>query len=395
MNGAGQGFCGANGVVSSWRALALGAMAAWLSIACTQPSAGSQPGLHGQNAQAEPVIAMGPSIAMTDPRIGVMGRVFANEGELEFGYPGVTVRVCFTGSALALVGSSNNGRSRIAVVVNGVRVSDVTLPQSATEIAVWRRNGAEEQASTCVELVHQTETWIGIVKLSAVRVAGELVQSEPFPERKLLFIGDSVTCGEAVARKPTCSKDPTFWDALDSYGVLAAKQLGAQVELVCYGGRGVVRDWQGRADTLNGPQFFPLVIPDERHLQANLAAYQPHAIVVSLGTNDFNLSLGAFPARLPFVRTYAEFLRTLLSVYPGAAILLTEGAIVADDADSRAKSVLREYLQAVVSEVNATSVAYMPSTHYPGDTCDSHPTDRQHAAMAAEVATTIASKLGW
>jgi hypothetical protein len=33
-----------------------------------------------------------------------------------------------------------------------------------------------------------------------------------------------------------------------SYGMLMAKQLNAQVQLVCYGGRGLVRTWDGKTN---------------------------------------------------------------------------------------------------------------------------------------------------
>ncbi len=66
-----------------------------------------------------------------------------------------------------------------------------------------------------------------------------------------------------------------------------------------------------------------------------------------------------------------------------------------DDADSRAKSVLREYVQAVVSQLASASVVYLPAKHQPGDTCDSHPTGAQHVEMATEVSAAVATKLGW
>jgi lysophospholipase L1-like esterase len=361
-------------------------------------SSGANKGQPATASGAEQPIVLGAPIAVTDPRVGVMGRTVSVASGLEMGYPGVTIRTCFTGAALSIVGSSNNGRSRFAVVVNGSRVGEFSLPQQVGEIPVWRApmgSQGSAQGHTCVDLVHQTETWIGIATLTHVRVAGELVQSDPFAQRKLLFVGDSVTCGEAVSRQPTCSKDPTWWNAHDSYGALAARKLGAQYQLVCYGGRGVVRDWQGRSDTLNAPQFFALAIPDERQLPAALASYIPDAVVVSLGTNDFNLALGAFPAKDHFVKTYVNFIRALVTNYPSTTVFLTEGAIVADDSDSNAKSVLREYVKAVASEVSAANVEYLPSKHQPGDTCDSHPTDAQHVEMAADVSEAISTKLGW
>jgi hypothetical protein len=42
-----------------------------------------------------------------------------------------------------------------------------------------------------------------------------------------------------------------------------ARALDAQVHLVSYGGRGLLRDWQGKTDVLNAPQFFQLTIAEE------------------------------------------------------------------------------------------------------------------------------------
>lgn len=365
------------------------------AAACTAGGgAGKDP--KTSEAATEQVLVLGPAIDVTDPRVGVMGRVVRGPSGLEVGYPGVTVRTCFTGPTLSVVGSSNNGRSRFAVVHDGAVVGEFTLPQSSQELSVWRAPAARDSTQvTCVDLVHQTETWIGIAGLASLRVAGDLVASTPFAERKLLFIGDSVTCGEAVSRKPTCSKDESWWNAHESYGALAARKLDAQHQLVCYGGRGVVRDWQGRTDTLNAPQFFTLAIPDERQLPAALTDYVPNAVVVSLGTNDFNLALGAFPNRERFVSAYVGLVRAIKAAYPQSSVFLTEGAMVVNDQDSRAKAVLREYVQAVVSALSDPSVVYLAATHHAGDVCDSHPTAVQHVEMAADVADAIAKHLNW
>src|SRR5690606_39734712 len=63
----------------------------------------------------------------------------------------------------------------------------------------------------------------------------------------------------------------------------------------------------------------------ERRLPFTLESYVPDGIVVSLGTNDFNPALGAFPSRAEFVAKYVTFVRTLTATYPSARIWLTEG----------------------------------------------------------------------
>lgn len=355
-----------------------------------------------------PVVLTSVVVAAGGPDVGVMGRAVSDGTRLEFGYPGVTSRVCFRGNRLWLTGASNQGRSHLAVIYDGRQVGELVVPKRESELLVWEAPAHAALGEHCVDVVHLTETWIGVVTLTGFRVEGEVLPPAPFPTRRLLFIGDSVTCGEAVRRKPECSKDETWWDAYEAYGPVVARTLNAQFQLVCFGGKGVMRDWQGKTDVLNAPQFFPLAIPDERQLTYALESYVPDGVVVSLGTNDFNPALGAFPARREFVGTYTTFVRTLLATYPNAQIWLTEGAIVSDEnrdavpkgaqvggPGSGQKTTLRAYLTEIVSGLASRRVHQLPAEHYPADTCDAHPLASEHEHMAKDVAGAIRPSLGW
>lgn len=386
-------------------------LASLTALGCT-PVSTSPTGVTPGDVVGSPASAVNLAsvvISAADARVGVMGRAVSSEsGSLEFGYPGVTTRVCFRGARLWLGGSSNQGRSHLAVVHRGTAVGELVLPKLDAEVLVWEAPGGAV-ADYCVDLVHLTETWIGVVTLRSFRIEGEVLPAAPFPARRLLFIGDSVTCGEAVRRKPECSKDETWWDAHDSYGALTARALDAQFQLVCFGGKGVVRDWQGKRDVLNAPEFFPLAIPDERQLPYALSSYTPDGIVVSLGTNDFNVALGAFPARREFVSKYVTFVQRVHATYPAAQIWLTDGAIVSDDtveaplkgsapADkpgAKQKATLRSYLEEVVSLAQLPNLRFLPAQHYPADTCDAHPLATEHQNMANDVVSGIREHLSW
>src|SRR5690606_10388509 len=137
--------------------------------------------------------------------------------------------------------------------IDGQTVKDLVLPQAESELQLWSasnglapdEHGMSEHAlpKHCAEIIHLTETWLGVVTLAGIRTDGELESPPTLPERRLLFIGDSVTCGEAVVRRPGCQKNETWWDPTQSYGALTATALNAQYQLVCFGGKGVVRDW--------------------------------------------------------------------------------------------------------------------------------------------------------
>lgn len=396
----------------SWRRSLVASWMTWALQGCypkpgsSPESVLSQPGANGATSWGS---LSQTRLAATDPRVGVMGRVVVGaDSRLEFGFPGVTARVCFVGVRLWVTGASNQGRSHLAAVHEGVAVREVVLPKTQGELLLWEAPAGSPVGEQCVDVVHLTETWIGQVALSSFRIEGDALPAKPFPQRKLLFIGDSVTCGEAVRRKPECSKDETWWDANESYGALAARSLDAQFQLVCFGGKGVFRDWQGKTDVLNAPEFFPLAIPDERKLPYAFGSYVPDGVVISLGTNDFNPALGAFPNRSSFVERYLGLVSRVREAYPNAQLWLTEGAIVSDEnlevvtkgtsknpAPAGQKATLRAYIEQVVALAKSSQVHYLPAVHYAADTCDAHPTHAEHEQMAKDVVGEIRSSLGW
>jgi lysophospholipase L1-like esterase len=335
----------------------------------------------------------------SDERIGVMGRTErTREGGHRFGYPGVTLRLALEGPSVSMRARSTSGDSRLSISVDGAAPHTLRLTQGEADWLLADGLGSGEHQ---IEIAHRTETWQGVVSVLGFTLprGARLLSARPFPERRLLVIGDSVTSGEGVDRPEECQTDkPASANALGAYGMLLARALDAQVHLVSYGGRGLIRDWQGKRDTLNAPQFFDLTIAEESpRVLWNHATYRPDAVLISLGTNDFNLGLGALPEKEEYVGAYDRFLGSVRAVYPAAHVFLTEGAMVNDQADPARpqKTVLREYLREVVTRLGDPKVSVIPSEHYPGDRCDSHPTAAQHQAMARDLEALVRSRLSW
>ena len=346
--------------------------------------------------------AGGRLVRPNDPRLAVMGRVDRPGGALRFGFPGVTLRLRFEGPSLAMRVSASSGVSRLAVLVDGAEPRVVRLGKGDSEVvlAAGLTAGAHD-----LDIVHRTETWQGIVTVRGLVLApgGRLLPPTPWPTRRLLFIGDSVTCGERVDRGPDCDGNAKIDTAATSnaylsYGMLLGRALDAQVQLVCYGGRGLTRDWRGKKNLLNAPQLFEVAVPtDTGASRWDHTVYLPDLVVVSVGTNDFNLALGALPDREPFVAAYVDFVRAVRARAPHAPILLTEGAIVNDETDPARpqKTVLRAYLAETVRRLGDPHVQAVPAVRYPGDACNEHPTAAQHAAMARDLEPVIRTATGW
>ena len=325
-------------------------------------------------------------VAATDSHIARMGRLAEQlDGAVRIAYPGVSLAFSFTGKTLSVDAWSSGTSSAIDVTIDGGETHRIRL---GMQRATYTLLDAPTAGAHRVEIMHPNETWHGIVTLAGLATDGELGAPPTLPERRMLVLGDSVTCAEGVKRG-TGKLDPSWNDARHSYGMLAAQALGAQVHLVCYGGRGLVRSWNKRTDEHNLPDFYELAIPDPANpVPWDHERYQPDLIVSAIGTNDFTPGV---PDREAYVSTYVKFVRTLLRNHPRARIVLTEGAIL----NGANKDIMRSYIAETVTRVGDKRVRAVSSAYYPGDAADAHPTGEQHAMMARDLVPQLRQTMGW
>jgi len=83
--------------------------------------------------------------------------------------------------------------------------------------------------------------------------------------------------------------------------------------------------------------------------------------------------------------------KRILELYPKTKVFITEGAIL----NGEDKATLRGIIERSVQRVANESVTYLPSTHYPGDSCNAHPTGEQHREMAKDFEPILRAKLAW
>ena len=275
------------------------------------------------------LITMSPTVVPArDSRIATMGRVVFEPDGAHLGFPGIVIRFVYRGSAPTLRLSASSPDCYFNLVCNGWDPVVIRLKQGKNEIHL--PTGAAPASGWLVELVRRTEAWQGLATFEGLLLPSgcELLPPPPWPERKLMFIGDSVTCGEYVERfPPDDDNSPRTTNAARSFGMLLGRWLNAQVHLVSYGGRGVIRDWQGKTDVANAPQFFSRALPDDPASHWDPADYAPDAIVVCLGANDFNLGL---PDEAGYTKAYDDFVGAVRTAHPRAALLLAECPIFGD-----------------------------------------------------------------
>ena len=301
----------------------------------------------------------------------------------------------FSGTALNADISSDSDKSAVTVVVDHGAPELRVLQKGPNGVAIVSNQGSGPHL---VEIYKRTETWQGIITLEELHLSagGEMSPPPALPRRKLLFIGDSVTCGAGIDNNAECKADPDrpANDAYDAYGMLLGRRFDAQSQLVCYGGRGLERDYRGLGEAdgvVNAPQFYRMAIASDEvsgRVPWDSTRWQPDAIVVSLGTNDFNLQKAKPLDEKRWVGEYVAFVRALKKDYRHSVILLTEGAIVTDP-------LLRQMVQETVAKIHDSRVKYVAAQHYPGLPCDAHPTRLEHVKIADDLEPVIRQTFGW
>jgi len=326
------------------------------------------------------------TVRADDVRVSRMGRIAVEpDGAVRFGYAGVTLGLTVDGRRLSMDATGGAG-SLVDVVVDGGAPVTLHLAPQPRSYVLFKDAGPGPHR---VEIVHRTETWLGVPSIAGFTTDGQVLQAPALPERKLLVLGDSVTCGANMERAGGDKSNPYWWNARLSYGMLLGRALHAQVQLVCYGGRGLVRSWNGHTDEYQLPAFYALAIPDVAHpVNWKQEDYGPDLILVAIGTNDFTAGI---PDEGSYVAAYETFVRTLLRDHPHAQIVLTEGAILNGEKKER----LSAYLLETVQRVGSPRVHAIPSAYHPGDAADAHPTTPQHAQMADELAPQLRRLMGW
>jgi lysophospholipase L1-like esterase len=344
-----------------------------------------------------PAVASASETPAHSPLVRVEGRTApGKDGRLRLGFPGVTLHLRVRGHALAMGVEASSDQVYFDVLVDQRPPVVLRAHAGAGRYPLLASDTADGEH--IVTIVRRSESWQGTCEITGFTTAngGELLTPPAAANRRLMFIGDSVTCGEYIEYRPDdpIGDDSHTTNARLTYAMELARRLGAECTLVSAGGRGVIRDWQGIRTTLNAPQFYELALPDDPAAAWDPAAYVPDAIGICLGTNDFSQGI---PDEREFVNAYVEFLRKIRRDAPQACIFLMESPILIDGPDGGVpkRSALRGYLQEIITRAGDPRVVFAPVSHYPGVPNNGHPVAAENRAMADALEPLFRQTLGW
>jgi lysophospholipase L1-like esterase len=306
------------------------------------------------------------------------GRLAELKDRLRAGFPGVTLHAKWQGPRLLLHTAGTSDTVYLDIIVDEGAPRTVRLSRERQVVEVYSGPGGAHH----VEIRRRGESWQGQWDLFDVEAPdGRWLAPPILPARKLMFIGDSITCGEAAdVRREEIHNDIALANAYLSFGKVLARHLNAQCHLIAAGGRGLMRDWEGINDDTTAPRFYERASLDEA-LNWDHRRYVPDAIGICLGTNDFSSGI---PDERVFISTLVAFVEKVRRDAPNAGIVLIDSPILTDEGTPK-RSALRAYLDGAARRLADPRVVRAAVAHYPGRPVNAHPVAEEHAAIAQEL----------
>lgn len=346
---------------------------------------------------AQPLAGNVPDPALTvrpdNPGLLYSGRIEpVVNTQVTLGWSGARVRLRFTGTSVAMRMTDDTRENHVVVRIDGARTAKIRL--DAADGFYPLASGLVPGEHT-VEVVRVTEAMIGQAHFLGFVLdkTGTVLPWGPQPDRRILFVGDSITCGYGVeVDDANLPFSPTTENFCDSYTGLTVEALKADYLVVSRSGIGMVRNYDGPRD--GSPDAMPAIYPrlffQAEQPQWDAARFVPQVICINLGTNDFSTT-GVNQDK--FFATYREFAAGLLTQYPHAKLVLIQGpmnnSVELRAALDRIETSLAEKFAGRVS------VLVLSAQGEFGFGASWHPNRRQSQCNAAELTAYLSKLMEW
>lgn len=340
-------------------------------------------------------------IPASDPHFQYVGRIDDSKpATIRFSYPGSLIRARFEGNTCQI---KLRNELQHPDVVNYYQITVDNQPSYVLKIGqgdTLTSIDLDPSTEHTLSIFKRTESFVGTAVFEGIMLAnGKKLLPLPDPKRKMEFIGNSITCGYGnEGETPQCPFSPELENGYKSYSAITARNLDAAYVAVAYSGKGIIQNYD-----LTDPETLPIIydriIPKELGNLWKHSRYQPDAVVINLGTNDFAHNA---PDSALFEKTYWGFLQKIRKQYPKAHLFCIVGCMMRNGHPNGLPSLqmMQQHLTNIVQQAKkqGDSLVYTFSAEpaQNGDYgCDWHPNVARHEKMAKELTEFIRSKTGW
>lgn len=335
-------------------------------------------------------------------RIEIMGRHQVDStGAVLFGASGVTFYFKFEGSRFD-VKLEDQYPDRFSYNWFTVVVDDGEPQRFKTNSSqtVYTLADSLDDTQHTLILSKATEGQNGWNRLVEVHTP-HLLQADPLPNRKIEFIGNSITCGYGLDfRERPCSNDVWFdqHHAWLTYAARVSRRMNAQFMLSAVSGIGMHRNWNSPGPAM--PDVYEglyMAFSDSSSRWA-FDRYTPQLVVIALGTNDFSDGDGEQPRPAldgdRFIADYTTFIGRVRDTYPGARLLLVDSPMLETEKNNKLAGYLREVADRRKTAGDSAIARYHFSKRFING-CDIHPGLEDHKAMADSLEPVIRDLMEW
>jgi lysophospholipase L1-like esterase len=278
-----------------------------------------------------------------DPNIRYIGRF--NRSDLKkavFDWPGVCIGARFSGTRCSI--RLKDGRNLYAVTLDDRKPR---VLQTDTSTVYSLAAGLADTVHT-IFIQKRTEAFIGKGEFLGFILDEnrKLAASDASPDRRIEYIGDSITCGYGV-EGPNASSPftPETENAALSYAALVGRALGADYAMVSYSGKGVVRNYGDSNKTSPDPMpgLYNRICCSDKTPVWDFTDWIPQAVVINLGTNDF--STQPHPDKSVFQEAYAQLINRVQSQYSNVTVFCVCGPMIGEPCANDIKEVVNQCRQ--------------------------------------------------
>lgn len=334
-------------------------------------------------------------VSAHDPRIRYIGRAdMSAPDQVLFDWPAVSIAARFTGTSLTL--HLRDERNQYDVVVDGKM--QLLRPVDGQERYVVAENLQPGRHTVLIR--KRTEAYVGSGAFLGFTIDPDarLLSAPPAADRRLAFIGDSITAGYGnEGDGPTCYFTPDTQNVDLSYAGQTARELDAEYTTLAVSGLGAVRNIRETTTVSQNAALSylwrTLAMQPGRTWDGGGQA-EPDAVVVNLGTNDFSTT--PFPGELEFVAGYVQLLQGVRELYPAAHIFAVAGPLMMgpanryiEQAAAQARVLLddeRIHYVLIEDDLERTEADFG---------CDWHPNVAGHRKIAAQLIPALRTVLDW
>lgn len=333
----------------------------------------------------------------SNPQITYSGRIDSSKVKgSELYWSGTSIQINFEGESIYGLFEDERGDNYYNVIIDD---DSLFILRTDTIKRYYQLASDLPNGNHSVEIFKRTEWDRGKTTFYGFQIKGNsklLPKSMP-RKKKIEFYGNSISAGYAIEDfSGNDSPDSTYTNNYLSYAPITARYFDAEYQCICKSGIGIMISWF----PMTMPEMFDRLDPEDATSQWDFSNYSPDIVVINLFQNDswlvnmpdnaeFKTRFATDPPDDEFiVKSYADFIRSIRSVYPNAQIICALGNMDA----TRKGSKWPDYIRSALEEVNDPKIYthFMPYKDSPG-----HPTIKEQEDMANSLINFIEDNIDW